>query len=167
MGDLEAPLHQALDVLADAGLGGLRSTGHGAFCWGWQEKDLPRAEQVGYAVTLARYAPRDVDEITHTLRVERSAYKLVTVGGWCVDDYGHPWQRQRVRLVAEGSIIGHHSQPEGWLVPVTPHKPKDWQGDASPWPFGENGCGRQVYRWGFAFPFPVAEAALPPEVNHA
>jgi len=163
---LEAPLRQALDTLADAGLGGLRSVGHGAFRWGWQEKDLPRADQTDYAVTLARYAPRDAGEITHTLRVERSAYKLVTVGGWCVDDHGHPWQRQRARLIAEGSVIGHHSQPAGWMVPVTPRKPKGWQQDATPWPFGENGRGRQVYRWGYAFLLPVAEAALPSEANH-
>ena len=164
--EIEAPLRQALDLLADAGLGGLRSIGHGAFRWGWQDQDLPRIGQEDYAVTLSRYAPRSADEISHTLRVTHSAYKLVTVGGWCADDQGHPWRRQRVRMVTEGGVIGCRSQPAGWMVPVTPRQPEGWQEEVTPWPFGKNGDGRQVYRWGHAFLLPVAKAALS-EVNYA
>lgn len=166
-GELESLLCQALDFLSDAGLGGLRSIGHGAFHWGWQEEELPYVGREDYAVTLSRYAPRDADEISHALRVKHSAYKLVTVGGWCVDDWGHSWRRQRVRMVVEGSVIGCRPRPTGRMVAVTPRRPRGWQDEVSPWPFGENGEGRQVYRWGHAFLLPVARSALPLGVNYA
>ncbi len=152
----------ALDLLADSGLGGLRSTGHGAFAWSHAEDDLADVGASGYAVTLSRYAPRDANEIEAALRVPCAAYRLETVGGWCMDNQHHAWRRRAVRMVAEGSILG--AGAFGHLVDVTPNKPQDWQDDATPWPFGPS---RRVYRWGYAFPVGIAAAALPEEVNYA
>ena len=153
-------VRHALNLLADAGLGGLRSIGHGAFEWGWKGEQQVRAADSGYAVTLARYAPRDANEIARTLQADCSAYKLVTVGGWCVDDKGHPWRRQSVRLIAEGSVIGATKGPVGYLATVTPRKPAGWDERSTPWPFGGEATGRQVYRWGHAFLVGVSMQAL-------
>ena len=161
--DLEPYLHWALDALADAGLGGLRSTGHGAFRWGRAEEEDRPATESGHAVTLARYAPRNQEEVEAALQSPHAAYGLVTIGGWCVDDSEHAWRRRWVWMVAEGSVIGHSAGTPGWMVPVTPARPEDWDEAASPWPFGAD---RPVYRWGYAFPVPIASGALPEEVAH-
>ncbi len=155
-------LRGALDRLADSGLGGLRSTGHGAFTWGFTDGDLADAGVSGYAVTLSRYAPRDAGEIETGLRAPRAAYRLETVGGWCMDNQYHAWRRRPVRLVAEGSVLG--AGAVGQLVDVKPQKPQGWQDAATPWPFGP---ARRVYRWGYAFPVGIAAAALPEEVDNA
>ncbi len=152
---------EALAVLADSGLGGLRSTGHGAFDWVTSEAALPGAGDSGYAVTLARYAPRDATEAAQTLQQPHTAYTLVNVGGWCVDDAQHAWRRRAVRMAAEGSVLG--AKAVGQLVNVTPKKPCNWQDQETPWPFDT----RQVYRYGYAFPVGVAAAALPEEVKNA
>lgn len=152
---------EALVVLADSGLGGLRSTGHGAFDWATAEATLPGAGNSGYAVTLARYAPRDAEEAAQTLQQPHTAYTLVNVGGWCVDDEHHAWRRRAVRMVVEGGVLG--AGAVGQLVDVTPYKPQGWQDDATPWSFGP---ARHVYRWGYAFPVGIAPAALPEGVNY-
>jgi len=64
----QARIEQALSVLADAGLGGLRSTGHGAFVWQKDDTELPLPPAGGsHAVTLSRYAPKDAAEIARAL----------------------------------------------------------------------------------------------------
>ncbi len=152
---------EALTILADSGLGGLRSIGHGAFEWRMTNTSLPAVSGSAYAVTLSRYAPRDANEAAQTLRQPHSAYRLTNVGGWCVDDSQHGWRRRAVRMVAEGSVIG--ADAVGQLVDVTPNKPKNWQDDITPWSFSSS---RRVYRWGYAFPIEIAPAALPEEVNY-
>lgn len=94
----------ALALLADSGLGGLRSTGHGAFSLEHTSQNLP-ITQYEYGITLSRFAPRNADEITSSLLAEHSAYRLVTVGGWCQDDVGKPWRRKRLRMLAEGACL--------------------------------------------------------------
>lgn len=153
------PLTAALTFLSDAGLGGLRSTGAGGFSWTWGEEEEPPAAGAGYAVTLARYAPRDADEITVALKSPRVAYRLVNVGGWCQDDSGHSWRRRPIRLVTEGSVIGVvPGAAQGKLAQVTPLRPPDWNDAVRPWPFG---AGREVYRWGYAYLWGVGPDALP------
>lgn len=160
-GDLEL-IREALGLLADSGIGGLRSTGHGAFKWADMEGDLADAGNSGYVVTLARYAPHDENEVRSALQVPCAAYKLDTVGGWCIDNRYHSWRRRSVRMIAEGSVLG--VKAVGWLVDVTPRKPDDWQDEVTPWPFNE---ARRVYRWGYTFPVGIAPAALPEEVTYA
>ncbi len=141
-------LRRALDFLSYAGLGGLRSTGHGGFSFKIHEE-----EQRGnapftsnYVVTLARYLPASAEEVTATLQAPRAAFKLDRVGGWCQDNAGHPWRRKQIRLVQEGSVIGWPGQA-GTVVDLKP----DGVGR-----FGE----RPVLRYGLAFPLPVREEAL-------
>lgn len=143
-------LRGALDRLADSGLGGLRSTGHGAFTWGWTEEDIQATGNSGYGVTLARYAPCGKDEVRQTLQQPHAAYSLVSVGGWCVDDAQHAWRRQAVRMISEGSVIGIPHASLGQLVDVAP----------------KSVMNRPVYRYGYAFPMGIAPAALPEEVAY-
>lgn len=160
-GDM-ATIREALDMLADGGIGGLRSTGHGAFTWASTEGDLSDPGNSGYVVTLARYAPRDENEVSNALQTPHTAYKLDTIGGWCVDDHHHAWRRRSVHMIAEGGVLG--AKAVGQLVDVTPDKPGDWQEEATPWSFSD---ARRVYRWGYAFPVGIAPAALPEEVSYA
>ncbi len=130
-----------LNYLQDSGMGGLRSTGHGGFTWRpWDNAAaLPQpADNDSYFVSLARFAP--TEETFAPLQAPHSAYKLVTVRGWCQDDSGHPWRRKQVRLVAEGAYLAWPGQTPGQLVDVTPTTPEA--------AFN----GRKVYRYGWAFP---------------
>ncbi len=146
--DGRARLERALNHLADAGLGGLRSTGHGAFTFTFGEAILPAPlTPAPYAVTLSRYLPADAEEVAIALRSGGSAYRLVWVGGWCQDDAGHPWRRKQVRMVCEGSVLRWDGRPLGRIADLKP----DGVGR-----FGD----RPVLRYGMAFPVPVAQEAL-------
>lgn len=136
-----APLEQALNLLQDEGIGGLRGVGHGAFtAEPWPNvAPLPAPNPGENFVSLSRYAPTG-KEFEPTLTVREAAYKLVTVGGWCQDEQGHPWRRKQVRFIAEGAYLGWPGYAPGQLVAVTP--------DTKLAQFN----GRQVYRYGFAFP---------------
>lgn len=134
-------VREALGDLADSGLGGLRSTGHGAFTFAESATDLPAIAD-GWGLSLSRYAPISVDEIAASLQAPSSAYRLVTVGGWCVDDEGHAWRRRSVRLLAEGALLP--ASIRGGLVDVRPLKPEAWRGPLRP-----------VYRNGMAFLVPA------------
>jgi len=147
--DARARLERALHYLADAGLGGLRSTGHGAFSFALQEAATPvPPNPSGYAVTLSRYLPASKEEVAAALQADRTAYKLVWIGGWCQDDAGHAWRRKQVRMVSEGSLLRWDGRPLGQVADLRP----DGVGT-----FGD----RKVLRYGLAFPVPVSQEALP------
>jgi CRISPR type III-A-associated RAMP protein Csm4 len=158
LGRLTPLIESALAQLADSGLGGLRSTGHGAFVWNWDPHPgpacAPRAGEGAFAVTLARYAPRDADEAARALQPRGASYQLTTVAGWCQDDALHPWRRRRVRMVTEGSVIGWPGAPAsasaGALVDVRPTQE----------PARSRFTARGVYRYGYAFPVGVRREAL-------
>jgi CRISPR-associated protein Csm4 len=136
-------VEQALPFLADAGLGGMRSTGHGAFSWEMIDHDLPSAS-TGWGYMLSRYAPATQSEIILSLQRESGAYKLVVVGGWCKDDHGHPWRRRAVRLVAEGALLPVEAAG-GKLVDVRPDQVQPWNGP------------EHIYRYGYAFFIPAGK----------
>jgi CRISPR-associated protein Csm4 len=141
----------ALNYLADAGLGGLRSTGHGAFTWDRDAGAIPEASAASpFTLTLSRYAPQGAVELAETLLDDpHTAYQLVTVGGWCHDDHLHPWRRRSLRLVSEGSLLAWNGRAlAGHLVDVTPRG------------VGAFGPHHRVWRYGYAFPVPVARAAV-------
>jgi CRISPR-associated protein Csm4 len=141
-------LERALGYLADAGLGGLRSTGHGGFDFAVQEAVAPVSQtSSGYAVTLSRYLPASPAEIASALKAEHAAYKLVRVGGWCHDDAGQAWRRKQIRMAREGSVLGWNGGALGRIADLKP----DGVGQ-----FGD----RPVLRYGLAFPIPVAKEAL-------
>ena len=139
-----APVRPALDYLSEAGLGGLRSTGHGGFTWQETDSDLPRAVD-GWGLLLSRYAPQVREEITEGLQQPGSAYGLVNVGGWCQDDAGKSWRRRPVRLVAEGALLP--ASARGGLVDVRPQ----------PQPDGWSGKWRPVLRNGLAYCLPAGK----------
>ncbi len=118
-------VREALPYLADAGLGGLRSTGHGAFTWAEQPVELPLPDQ-NWGVCLSRFAPASENEIILALQNENSAYRLTTVGGWCRDSGGRAWRRRTVRLVEEGALLP--SAVRGALVDVKPLEVEGWAG---------------------------------------
>lgn len=145
--DARQRLERALDHLADAGIGGLRSTGHGGFTFKTGALSLKAPDHSGYGVTLSRYLPANSAEITVALKAEHAAFKLTRVGGWCHDDAGHPWRRKQVQLVREGSVLGCNGASVGYIANVRPDKVGQ---------FGD----RPVLRYGLAFLVPVAEEAL-------
>ena len=120
---------QAINYLSESGLGGLRSTGHGAFTWKQGSDDLPAVDS-GWGLCLSRFAPASEDEVRKGLQEPASSYRLITVGGWCQDDQGHPWRRRSIRLVAEGALLP--AQLQGKLVDVRPLEPETWLGEQRP-----------------------------------
>lgn len=141
---------QALHLMADSGMGGLRSAGHGAFRWTASQVNdaLPAPEAGGYGLLLSRLAPTAGQ--MGVLTADHANYRLATVGGWCGNDGEEPRKRRRVRLVAEGSVIQWPGDPLGHLVNVNPT--------------GDDGLNHPVYRCGYGFAVAVNEKAL--EVDH-
>ena len=131
-------VREALKVLADTGLGGLRNYGHGAFTLNDGADDLPDSPSADAGMLLSRYAPGDADEIRATLQSDGAAYQLKTVGGWCTDDTGQAWRRRMVRLVAEGALLPNVARARGKLVDVRPDKVSQF-------------TARAVYRYGLPF----------------
>lgn len=133
-------LEDCLRLLQDAGLGGLRSIGHGAFVLRtWDEAPPLPAPADGDAcfISLSRCAPRE-EEFDKVLRKSKSAYQLEVIAGWCQDDAGHPWRRKRIRMIKEGARLGWSGNVPGTVVNVRPD--------------GVEGFTRPVWRWGLAFP---------------
>jgi len=135
-------IETAMRYLEDAGIGGLRSTGDGAFTYLVYEPPtpLPMPNNDDYFVNLARFAPSS--EEFSMLRARDSAYKLVKVVGWCQDDDGISWRRKQIRLVTEGAYLHHAKDVHriGQLVDITPDN------------VGAFTHERRVYRYGLAFP---------------
>jgi CRISPR-associated protein Csm4 len=134
-------VRSALSYLSDAGLGGLRSTGHGAFEATERAIDLPNVQGTEWGLCLSRYAPQSEAEIAAGLQRSESTYALVRVGGWCQDDDGHHWRRRTVRMLAEGAVLPGAAR--GKLVDVKP----------------EHVMKRAVYRSGLAFLIPAGGLA--------
>jgi CRISPR type III-A-associated RAMP protein Csm4 len=143
-------VRQALVYLQDAGLGGLRSTGHGAFTWEDLDVDWPEAD-TGAGLLLSRYAPASQAEVETTLQTGAGFYQFVTVGGWYKDHSGHPWRRRSVRMIAEGALLPIENT-HGKLVDVHPDDEAITQGPPN------------VYRYGLAFFISAGKLA---EVDHA
>jgi len=139
-GDKTEWVTEALTQLADTGLGGLRNYGHGAFKHTRENDDslLEDAPKSGAGISLARYAPANAEEIAETMQRSGAAYRLVTVGGWCNDDGGHPWRRRSVRMLAEGAIIPDVAAARGKIVEAQPEDIPEFQ-------------TRAVYRYGLPF----------------
>ncbi len=109
----------ALDALQHDGLGGERSTGYGAFArTDMAELALPEPAPGQPAWLLSRYHPRD--EELPTALAEGAAYRLVSVAGWLRTPDGPAQRRQRLTLLAEGSIIRPSAHPAGDVVDVKP-----------------------------------------------
>ncbi len=142
-------MEQVLAMIADTGIGGLRSVGNGQFALHVEAPPsflASRSDAAGnranYAVLLSRMAPEESQ--MSLLRAENASYDLVLVGGFSGTPGMNPVVRRQVRMVAEGSVIGspqQDEQPPGRLVDVTP--------DSMPW------LNHRIYRNGFAFLAPA------------
>lgn len=117
--EAEQRFKDALTDLGDAGLGGERNVGLGqckiercGTC------ELPEANG-GHWVSLSRYLPNEneMNALDNGL-----AYAVVNVGGWVLSQ-GHKSQRRRaVRMLTEGSVLGHVERAvPGAIVDVQPN----------------------------------------------
>ncbi len=130
---------QALRLLGDTGLGGLRSTGHGQFePQPPQAVELPDIDGAAVAVTLSLYSPTEA-ELQRGALGPRARYELVSRGGWIASPDGSSYRRREVRMLAEGSVVEAAAAPSGRLVDVTPEILR----------------AHRVYRYGFAFLVPA------------
>lgn len=114
-------LKEALHDLGDAGLGGERNAGFG-HCEikprGTME--LPDANGA-YWVSLSRYLPRqdEMDAVRNGM-----AYSIANVGGWVLSQGNKSQRRRAVRVLNEGSVLGHVARAvPGEIVDVQPNYP--------------------------------------------
>ena len=139
--------HRALAILADDGLGGERTVGYGGFTWTEEPRGLtlPDPSDGGLIWLLSRYHPRK-GELPRAL-TNSPGYALTAVAGWLRTWQGAAQRRQRLWLVAEGSLI-YTVGPGSWgdLTDVQPRY-QNPQGDL-PHP---------VWRYGFALGAGVKE----------
>lgn len=139
-------IQTALELLADSGIGGQRSRGNGQFILTVSAPpDLGvTPTNPAYTVLLSRAAPRAAE--MHLLQQDQASYELVSIGGYCGD---LPYLRRRVRMLAEGSIIGYAATSSiGGLVDVKPDSDNPTIQQAHPmWRYGV----------GYALPIAVAE----------
>jgi len=139
---------RALDLLADDGLGGERSTGYGAFTHDQEKEPLSLADPTpgGLALLLSRYHPQP-KELPAALAGDKTAYELISVGGWLRSWDGAAQRRKRLWLVAEGSVVRAVGPgPWGDLVDVRPTYGS---------PAGD--LPHPVWRYGLALGVPVKE----------
>lgn len=137
---LQALFRQALAVLADDGLGGERAVGYGGFRWTEEPMGLALPEPADGSLMwlLSRYHPH-TDELPAAL-TDSPGYALTAVAGWLRTWEGAAQRRQRLWLVAEGSLVRAVGPgPWGDLTDVRPRY-RNPQGDL-PHP---------VWRYGFA-----------------
>ena len=133
----------ALQLLADSGIGGQRSRGNGQFRWEATSDPLAGSapEPSDYCLLLSRLAPT-VEQMPR-LRQAASNYQLITVGGFNGTPGDNPVIRKQVRMLAEGSLIAQGAQAPGRLVDVTPDKVS---------------VGHRIYRYGYGYTVPVRVA---------
>jgi len=112
-------LETLLADLADAGLGGERSSGFGAASiQPAGSLDLPDSQGKPW-VTLSRYLPAQ-NEIS-ALQYPGAAYSVEPVGGWLQSAGVKAERRQQVNMLAEGAVLGPLDVPiPGLVVDVQP-----------------------------------------------
>jgi CRISPR-associated protein Csm4 len=136
----QALLESLLHDLADAGLGGERSVGFGAFSLHpGTPLSISPASPADTWVSLSRYNPSP--EEMPALQAPQSSYSIHTVTGWLESPARRGLRRRPLRMLAEGSVFGPLSQEvPGRILDVRPDYAKDTQPLDHP-----------VYRCGLAF----------------
>lgn len=136
----QALLESLLHDLADAGLGGERSVGFGAFSLNTGAPfPLPPAASTEPWMSLSRYNPSP-DEVP-ALHAPQAAYNMQTVSGWLETPERRGLRRRSLRMLAEGSVFGPLPQAvPGRILDVRP----DYTQDKKP-------LDHPVYRYGLAF----------------
>ena len=152
----QAQFERLLDLLGESGLGGRRSSGAGAFHGvRGTTPDLNLGTPGSRQVLLSRYLPRPDER--EALRSKQASYQLVNVGGWLYSTGKPAQRRQRVRMVAEGSVLDGAKVDgpiRGTVVDVRPvytaEKPH-------PQLRSGNGTAHPVYRSGLALALPIPD----------
>lgn len=125
----KARMEMALTALADAGLGGRRSSGPGGFTWEQREgQSWPEPTVGDLVVTLSRYHPAS-SELPAALEGERVRYELVAVSGYCSSPGAQAQRRRRIRMIESGAVLRQSVEgpmgtvpdvrPEGYPHPVS------------------------------------------------
>lgn len=130
-------VERALDRLAESGIGGERSSGHGAFSWTAEDAplaDLPVARAGALALTLSLYLPTPA-ELQAGALAPPASYDLRQRFGWMSSPDARNLRRKTVHMLADGSVINAPGPVAGSLADVTPDVP----------------LPHRVYRSGLAF----------------
>lgn len=119
------------------GIGGVRSSGYGAFhATSGEPFHLPDAQPGQPALLLSRYHPASA-ELPDVLAVP-AAYSLIPVAGWLRSPDAAAQRRKRLLLVGEGSIICPSAMVAGDVVDIRPE-------------YGAvQGVSHPIYRYGLA-----------------
>jgi CRISPR-associated protein Csm4 len=150
----KSAFEQLLTLLGENGLGGRRSSGYGAFAWKKQQPLDLKLASGSRSILLSRYIPQGAE--FEALQNEGSSYQLVDVGGWLYSIGTAAQRRQRIRMVAEGSVIAMTAAHlRGDIVDVRPDYRKSRQAHPI---FGKGqGTAHPVYRSGLALALPIPD----------
>lgn len=144
--ELENRLYAALQLLAETGIGGERSSGAGLFqvdCWSdlppdWQQVVSFQGGNY-YCLISLFWQGSFASELRHELE-NHSYYEVRERGGWIGSPFsGQQLRRQNVKMFIEGSVFPF--VPDGELADVTPARFKS----------------HQVYRNGIGLSLPIKE----------
>ncbi|MFH1725980.1 MAG: type III-A CRISPR-associated RAMP protein Csm4 [Elusimicrobiota bacterium] len=138
-------IFSAMRLLADEGIGGERSVGHGLFKYpAWETLELGReVREPSHRVLLSLYYPGSQTEAE---RLADGYYRLVDRRGYIHSpDAGIPLRWRPVRMAAEGAVLAGVDDVSGSLVEVTP---------------GAFKKAHKVFRAGMALSLPIR---IPPE----
>ncbi|MFN0070601.1 MAG: type III-A CRISPR-associated RAMP protein Csm4, partial [Chloroflexota bacterium] len=112
-------LQTGLEALAESGLGGRRSSGHGQFRLLPPERLFWNNNGANGLVTLAPYAPT-LAELERGALAPPASYDLLDRFGWIGSPEGRSFRRRSVRMIAEGAALPEWLADGGQLVDVTP-----------------------------------------------
>lgn len=143
---LRQQVKQALRVLGESGIGGERSYGYGQFqpCFSTVNDDLG-APGGDYFTTLSPYLPRSSERSVFD---ERARYDIVLRRGWMSAPGHSHLRRPTIRMIDTGAVL--RQLPDGLVTGAL--------ADATPDVL--RGGSLTIYRYGVAWPVPVAEVAL-------
>jgi CRISPR-associated protein Csm4 len=143
---LRQQVEQALQVLGESGIGGERSYGYGQFqpCFTTVDDDLG-APPGAYFTTLSPYLPQLSERAVFA---EPARYEIVLRRGWMSAPGYSNLRRPTIRMVDTGAVLRQLPGRDiiGSLADATPDILQ--------------GKSLTIYRYGLAWPVPVAEAAL-------
>jgi CRISPR-associated protein Csm4 len=139
-------LEAALAVLADEGLGGKRSIGHGQFELRRERTTLPAAAEPNAWMALSLYHPGPEELAAGVL--DQAWYRRVLRRGWIFSPEGRNQRRRGLWMLAEGSLF--RSPVRGTIEDLRPI----YAGQ-------EAGLSHPVWRYGYALTLPLHFEALP------
>ncbi len=125
-----------MNLLADEGIGGDRSSGKGFFEYPtFKEIEIEVPDNAEGVITLSLYYPKDESEIEG---FKNGFYDLLERKGYIYSPYCKNLRRKSVRMFSEGSVFPKLPERQGRLVSVKP----------------DIFTLHQVYRYGYLFSLP-------------